>query len=49
MKDFPKKYNYNIVEKEIQEKNKEKFQDTSTPSLSYMFSSPIPISEQLHL
>lgn len=49
MKDFPKKYNYNIVEKEIQEKNKKKQSAKSAKNLSYMFSSPIPISEQLHL
>lgn len=48
MKDFPKKYNYHIVEKEIQEKNK-KLKDYKAKNLSQIFSDLTPISNQLHL
>jgi hypothetical protein len=48
MKDFPKKYNYHIVEKEIQEKNK-KFKDYKLKNLAQIFSDLTPISDQLHL
>jgi hypothetical protein len=48
MRDFPKKYNYHIVEKEIQDKNK-KFKDYKSKNLSQIYSDLIPISDQLHL
>jgi len=48
MKDFPKKYNYHIVEKEIQEKNKKK-KSYSNKNIFQLSSAPIPISDRLHL
>jgi len=49
MKDFPKKYNYSIVEKEIQEKNKKSIEHPNSKKNSYIFSGLMPISDQLHL
>lgn len=48
MKDFPKKYNYHIVEKEIQDKNK-KYKDYKIKNLAQIFSDLTPISDQLNL
>lgn len=49
MKDFPKKYNYHIIEKEI-ELNNEKNRENKIISDQISFiTSPVPISPELHL